>query len=185
MTTRMLPWILGRGLGIAAYLSLASLTALGLWLRHPWRARWRRPSPDAQLHAHAVLSLLTLLLLAGHIVALVLDRYAGVGLRGAVVPGAASFRPTAVALGTLSIYVGVIVGVTAAFAGYVGRWWRPIHALASLVFVLAFAHGVLAGSDTHQLRWLYVATGAVVVVLSLTRRIARPVATAVVPGANA
>ncbi len=42
---KMLPWILGRGLGVAAYVSLTAMVVLGLWLRHPWRARFRRPSP--------------------------------------------------------------------------------------------------------------------------------------------
>ena len=36
---KMLPWILGRSLGVATYLSLTAMVVLGLWLRHPWRAR--------------------------------------------------------------------------------------------------------------------------------------------------
>jgi len=87
---RMLPWVLGRGLGIAGYLTLVALTAAGLWLRHPWRTRWRRPAVEAQLRLHAALAALTLATVVGHIVALVLDAYAGVGLTGAVVPGVGS-----------------------------------------------------------------------------------------------
>src|SRR3954447_12390818 len=72
---RMLPWVLGRGLGIAGYLCLVALTAAGLWLRHPWRIRWRRPAVEAQLRLHAVLAAMTLVLVVGHVVALVLDTY--------------------------------------------------------------------------------------------------------------
>jgi sulfoxide reductase heme-binding subunit YedZ len=170
---RMLPWILGRGLGIAAYLCLVGLTAAGLWLRHPWRVRWRRPAPLSQLRLHASLAALTLVLLAGHIVALVLDRYAGVGVRGALVPGAASYRPFAVAVGTVSVYLGLLVGLSAALAGtLVRRAWLPVHKVASAVFALTWLHALLAGSDTSRLAWLYLGTGAFVVALALTRRLA-------------
>jgi methionine sulfoxide reductase heme-binding subunit len=170
---RMLPWILGRGLGIAAYLSLVGLSAAGLWLRHPWRLRWRRPAPQAQLRMHATLAALTLVLLLGHIAALVMDRYAGVGLRGAVVPGTATYRPFAVALGTVSVYLGLLVGLSAALAGtLVRRAWLPVHKVASVVFALTWLHALLAGSDTSRLAWLYFVTGAFVIALALTRRLA-------------
>ena len=150
---RMLPWVLGRGLGIAGYLCLVALTAAGLWLRHPWRIRWRRPAVEAQLRLHAVLAALTLVLVAGHVVALVLDTYAGVGVTGAVVPGAASYRPLATALGTVSVYLGLLVGVTAALAGRIfGRAWLPVHRLAIGVLASVWMHAVLAGSDCDSTR---------------------------------
>jgi predicted ferric reductase len=170
---RMLPWVVGRGLGIAAYLSLVALTAAGLWLRHPWRLRWRRPAPQAQLRVHAALAGLTLTLLVGHIVALVLDSYAGVGWKGAVVPSASHYRPLAVALGTVSLYLGLLVGVSAALAGrLVRRAWLPVHRLASTVFALTWLHAMLAGSDTARLKWVYVVTGAALIALAVTRRVA-------------
>jgi len=170
---RMLPWVLGRGLGIAAYLALVGLTALGLWLRHPWRVRWRHPTPQVQLRVHATLAGLTMALLAGHIVALVLDSYAGVGWYGALVPSGSHFRPFAVGLGTVSLYVGLLVGITAASAGrLLRRAWLPVHRLASVVFALAWLHGVLAGSDTPRLMLMYVGTVGLVVVLAASRRFA-------------
>ena len=175
--THMLPWILGRGLGIAAYLSLTVLTCLGLWLRHPWRSRTGAGAPAKLLRVHAVLAAATGMLIVGHIVALVLDRYAGVGVAGAVVPGQSGYRPFAVALGTLSIYAGVLVGGTAALAGRLfGRAWRPVHRLAFAVFGLAWLHGLLAGSDSLRLHLMYVATGASVVVLGASSRLASRVA---------
>ena len=170
---RMLPWVLGRGLGIAGYLCLVALTAAGLWLRHPWRIRWRRPAVEAQLRLHAVLAALTLALVVGHIVALVLDSYAGVGLTGAVAPGAASYRPFATALGTVAVYLGLLVGGSAALAGrLVGRAWLPVHRLAVGVLSLVWLHAVLAGSDATRLAPLYLATGGGLVALAVTRRLA-------------
>ncbi|HMC70040.1 MAG TPA: hypothetical protein VKJ07_12865 [Mycobacteriales bacterium] len=170
---RMLPWVLGRGLGISAYLSLVALTCAGLWLRHPWRIRWRRPAVEAQLRLHATLAAVTLVLVIGHIVALVLDTYAGVGWKGAVVPGGATYRPAAVAIGTVSVYLGLLVGGSAALAGRVlRRSWLPIHRLAGGVFLLVWLHGVLAGSDSGRLVPVYLVSGGVVLALAVTRRLA-------------
>ena len=169
---RMLPWVLGRGLGIAAYLALTALTALGLWLRHPMAQRWHWPAPATRIRLHAVLAAATVVLVLGHVVALVLDSFAGVGVLGAVVPGASGFRPFAVALGTVSLYLALLVGGSAALAGRLtGRVWRPIHSIASLVFAMAWTHGLLAGSDTVRLRLMYAVTGGLVGVLALTRRL--------------
>lgn len=176
---RMLPWVLGRGLGIAAYLSLTALTAFGLWLRHPAAQRLRWPAPVARIRAHAALAAATIVLVLGHIVALVLDSFAGVGVLGAVVPGASGYRPLAVALGTVSLYLAVLVGGSAALAGRMaGRAWRPIHQLAPAVFGLAWAHGLLAGSDSPRLRLMYVVSGGLVVVLAATQRLAQRLAPA-------
>jgi predicted ferric reductase len=169
---RMLPWILGRGLGIAAFLSLTALTVLGLWLRHPLAQRWRWPTPTTRIRVHAALAALTLVLVIGHIVALVLDSFAGVGWAGAIVPGRSGFRPFAVGLGTASVYLALLVGATAALAGrFFGRMWRRVHGAALLVFGLAWAHGLLSGSDTPRLRLMYGVTGGVVALLAVTRRL--------------
>ena len=167
---RMLPWILGRGLGVAAYVALTGTVVLGLWLRHPWRARFRWPTPAAVLWAHVALAACTLVLVAGHVCSLALDRYAGVGWSGAFVPGSSTFRTTGVALGTVALYGLVLVVGTAALAGSIGRAaWFPVHSASVLVFCCTLAHGVLSGSDGATLRWVYVASGLVVLILQGTR----------------
>jgi DMSO/TMAO reductase YedYZ heme-binding membrane subunit len=172
MSTGMLPWILGRGLGIAAYLSLTALTAFGLWLRHPTAQRFRRPAPATRICVHAVLAVATIGLVLGHVIALVLDSFAHVGVRGALLPGASGYRPFAVALGTLSLYLALLVSSSAALAGRLARRaWLPIHRVALVVFGLAWAHGMLAGSDTPRLRLMYAVTGSAVALLAVTRRL--------------
>ena len=171
---KMLPWILGRSLGIGCYLALTALVVVGMWLRHPWRLRVRSLHPESLLRAHATLAACTVTLLLGHLTAIALDHYAGVGWIGAFVPWHAAYRPTAVALGTLALYALVLVGGTAALAGWIGRRiWFPIHTVSSAVFALTLMHGVLAGSDSHALRWLYAVSGALVVCVQLTRWTAR------------
>ncbi len=172
--SKMLPWILSRTLGIASYLALAALVAFGIWLRHPWRSRLPSPSPASLLRAHVTLAACTVTLLIGHLTAIALDRYAGVRWIGVFVPWHAHYRPTAVALGTLGLYAFLLVMGSAALAGSIGRKiWYPVHTVSAVVFCLCLAHGVLAGSDGRALRWMYVATGAFVAVVQLTRWTAR------------
>jgi len=167
---RMLPWILGRGLGIACYMALTALVVLGIWLRHPWRTRVWSPRPESLLRAHVTLAACTITLLVGHLTAIALDRFAGVGWIGTFVPWHATYRPTAVALGTLALYALVLVAATAALAGSIGRRiWFPIHTVSATVFGLTLMHGVLSGSDSHALRWMYVVTGVAVVTVQVSR----------------
>ena len=171
---KMLPWILGRGLGVAGYAALVALVATGMWFRHPWRRPSSRADGTVHLRVHAALASATAVLVAGHLVALALDRYAGVGWSGAFVPGRSHFRTAAVALGTASFYLGLLVATTAKLAGrpIVRHHWRAVHRLATLSFASVWAHGVLAGSDAAALRPLYVGTGVLLVTMAVTSRYA-------------
>lgn len=173
--SHLLPWILGRGLGAAGYLTLTALVCSGLWLHHPWRRDSRWVNPASQLRVHASLAAATAVLVAGHVVALALDRYAHVGWSGALVPGRSGYRPLGVAMGTAALYVGLLVGATAALAGRlgVGRHWLAVHRIAAVTFVMVWVHGVTAGSDSAFLRPVYVGTGVLVAALLSTRWYAR------------
>ncbi len=181
---RMLPWIVGRGLGLAAYLALAALVLTGTWFSHPWRLSRPVLHPALLLRVHAVLAAGTVALVGGHILAMVADRYAHVGIAGAVVPGASGYRPAAVALGVVAVYLGLAVGGAAALAGriLVGRRWLGIHRLAAATFGLTWFHGVLAGSDTPALRLVYAVSGLAVLGATVTRFVARPPAVRVPQG---
>ena len=171
---RYFPWIVGRGLGLAAYFALTLLVCLGIWLRHPWRFRWLLVRPETALRLHAALASATILLVLGHIASLASDSYAGVGWVGALLPGRSSYRTVPVALGVAAFWACLLVAGTARLGGrLVGRRWLPVHRLAAPIFATVFVHGVLAGTDTPRLRLVYVASGAVVLSLWLTRHLAQ------------
>jgi DMSO/TMAO reductase YedYZ heme-binding membrane subunit len=168
--SRYFPWLTGRALGIAAYLALTALVVLGVWIRHPWRLRRPVVHSETRLRVHATLATATIALVAGHLVSLASDKYAGVGWIGAFVPFRAVYRPTAVALGVIAMLFMVLLFVTARSAGRVGsRHWLAYHRLAGVNFALVWFHGVMAGTDTVALRLLYVGTGGIVVFLTMTR----------------
>jgi sulfoxide reductase heme-binding subunit YedZ len=179
LATKDFPWVTGRALGIAAFISLTALVAIGLWARHPWRFRARFGHAETRLRAHSVLAAATVALVLGHLASLAADRYAGVGWVGALVPGLSHYRTTAVGLGTGAFALMLVVGATARFAG---RWgtghWLLVHRLASVCFALTWAHGVLAGTDTAALRPVYIASAVVVALLLVTRAFAGNATTA-------
>jgi hypothetical protein len=172
--SRDAPWILGRAAGVTAYVLLVLLVLAGLVLSHPWRTRISRPSAGTRIRAHVALAVFTLAFMALHVVALATDSYAGVGLRGALLPMGASYRPVAVTMGVIGMEAGLLAGVTAALAGHVtARIWWPIHKVAASSLVLVWIHGILAGSDSRTLLGLYIGTGALVIVVGLSRYAAR------------
>lgn len=168
------PWILGRAAGVTSYVLLMLLVGLGLVLSHPWRTRFARPSAATRIRLHVSLAVFTLAFVVLHIAVLAADSYAGVGVKGALLPMAATYRPLPVTLGVLGVYAGLLAGVTAALAGRIAaRVWWPIHKVAAVSFVLVWVHGLLAGSDTRPLLAVYLVTGGAVLLLALSRYVAR------------
>jgi DMSO/TMAO reductase YedYZ heme-binding membrane subunit len=168
--SKYFPWITGRALGIAGYVSLTALVVLGMWMRHPLRVRRPIIHSETRLRLHATLGAATIALVVGHLIALASDSYAGVGWAGAFVPGLARYRTFAVSLGVISLFFMLVLSVSARTAGRRGaRRWSTYHRFALLTFIAVWFHGVLAGTDTAELRVLYVVTGAGVGVLALTR----------------
>jgi predicted ferric reductase len=168
--SRYFPWITGRALGIAGFISLSALVALGIWMRHPWRLRRPFGHSETRLRLHAAVATATVALVAGHLVSLATDHYAGVGWSGAFVPGLSQYRTFAVSLGVIALFFMVLLTVSARAAGRRGaRHWSAIHRFAILTYILVWFHGVLAGADTSALRGLYVATAVFIAALALTR----------------
>jgi hypothetical protein len=168
------PWILGRAAGVTSYVLLVVLVSFGLLLSHPWRTRYERPSTATRLRIHVSLAVFTLAFLVLHVLVLATDSYAGVGLRGALLPMGATYRPVPVTMGLIGAYAGLLAGLTAGLSGRVSaRVWWPIHKVAALSLVAVWVHGVLSGSDTHFLLALYLATGAFVALLAVSRYAAR------------
>jgi Ferric reductase like transmembrane component len=172
---RNAPWIIGRAAGLSAYLLMVLLVATGLVLSHPGRARLRRPRPATRIRLHVSLAVFTLALTVLHVVVLATDSYAGVGWRGTLVPMGSTYRPVPVTLGVIALYAGLLAGLTAELSGrrVAARVWWPVHKVAAVALLLAWGHGVLAGIDTPLLLWLYLSTGAAVLVLAAWRYIAR------------
>jgi hypothetical protein len=170
-------WLLARVSGVAALLMLTALVMLGLLLAHPRGTALRSLPRATMLRAHVGLAAFTAVFTTLHVVVLALDPWAGVGWAGVLLPLGAEYRPLPVTLGWLSLYAGLAAGLTARFAGQLGRIWFPLHRVTLATYALVWAHGVWTGSDTGALLPLYAASAVLVVSTAISRYAASPIRT--------
>jgi hypothetical protein len=171
-------WLASRAAGIVGLLLLSLEVVLGLVLSHPTnKSTWRLSKRLFPWHEHAWV--FTLAFVAVHAVSMAADRFANVGWIGALVPGMSEFRTVPIAIGTIALYALLITGLTARVTRLLpSGWWLKIHRFSLLVLALAWAHGLLAGTDTPALLAVYAGSFAAVAVAAAYRywivRAARP-----------
>jgi sulfoxide reductase heme-binding subunit YedZ len=155
-------WLASRAAGIVSLVLLAFQIIVGLVLSHPVnKTTWKLSKRLFPWHANVWLFVLGFL--AAHIVSILLDPYAGVGLAGAFVPGLSSYRSAPVAVGTLALYALLVTGLTARYTKLLPAGaWLTIHRVGIVVFILGWIHGLLAGTDSMALVALYTALGCAV-----------------------
>jgi methionine sulfoxide reductase heme-binding subunit len=155
-------WLASRAAGIVTLVLLAFQIVVGLVLSHPVnKSTWKLSKRLFPWHEHVWLFVLAFV--GAHVITIVLDPYAGVGLGGAFVIGLSSYRTAPVALGTLALYALLATGVTARWTKLLPAGaWLTIHRLGIVVFVMGWMHGLLAGTDSVALVSLYVVLGCAV-----------------------
>ena len=181
-------WLAARATGITTYLLLTGLVTFGLILSHPTnQSTWKLSKRIFPWHEN--LFVFVVAFVVAHVVSILLDPFAGVGVAGSLIPGLSGYRTAPVALGTLSLYAALISGVT-------GRWtkllpeglWLRLHRFALVAWILSWMHGLLSGTDSAALVPLYVATGGLVIGAGAYRywvaRTARPTFATSLPGAT-
>jgi methionine sulfoxide reductase heme-binding subunit len=148
-------WYLARACGIVAWLMLTASVLWGIVLATDLFPRRRRAA--WLLNMHRWLAGLTIVFIAGHLGALLVDRYSHIGVLTIVVPFASSWRPTAVAVGVVAVWLLFGVEATALAAKRLSKkWWRDVHIASYGVFWAVSIHGALAGTDAS--RALYTVT---------------------------
>ena len=155
-------WLAARATGITTYLILTFVVASGLILSHPVnRSTWKLSKRIFPWHEN--LLVFTVAFLVAHIVSIILDPYAGVGIAGSFIPGLSSYRSMPVALGSLALYGLLLTGLTARYTKWLPPGvWLKLHRLSIVVWGVSWAHGILAGADTEGLAVMYVVTGLVI-----------------------
>ncbi len=160
MTESQLTWIVARTAGLLAYLLTTASVVLGLVLHHRWRsATWPRFVTN---ELHRTVSLLALLALAGHGLALLLDPYLAPTVSEILVPLTISYRPLWVAAGIVAGYLLVGLWLSQYVRPWIGyRAWARLHLLTYAAWILALVHGLAAGSDTSTVWALLLYGGSV------------------------
>jgi sulfoxide reductase heme-binding subunit YedZ len=160
---RGIDWYTARAAGVVAYALLTSGVLVGVLLGG--RARLQRWPAFALTDVHRFLALLAGGFIGIHVFALLIDRYAHVSLATLLVPGASSYRPFWVALGTIALELLLAVSLANLVRKQIGHArWRRVHYLTFGVWFASTLHGIGAGTDAAAgwLRVLYVVSiGAV------------------------
>lgn len=167
------PWVISRGTGLALVIVSSLLVIIGLWMVHPKRNKRRSFPHIVTLNsAHKTLAAIGAVLLFLHVSSIVADSFANVGLVGALIPLKSKFKSVPVALGTVSLYAMVIIGLSAWLKVRLERFnWKTIHRFALFVYLLVMVHGIMSGSDTVFLGAIYVISLLLVAALAVTRYI--------------
>lgn len=141
-------WIIARATGLLALALVTATVSAGLVLRGRPVPQLR---PAAVADVHRFLSLLALLAVAVHGVALVLDATVEVTPLALVVPGLVPYRPLATGIGVVAAEAMLLIHVSFRLRGRIGvRAWRRLHFGAYAAFAGAMCHGLLAGSDSGR-----------------------------------
>ncbi|HET6819848.1 MAG TPA: ferric reductase-like transmembrane domain-containing protein [Candidatus Limnocylindria bacterium] len=162
-----LSWEVARAGGMLAYVLATASVVLGLLLSLGVRSqRWPRFITN---ELHRFLSVLTLIFVVIHTIAVLVDPFTAFTPAEVLVPFASHYRPLWIALGIVAGYLALAVWASEYIRGRIGyAWWRRFHYLAFAVFALGALHGVGTGSDTRE--WWGLATygvtiGAVVILI--------------------
>jgi sulfoxide reductase heme-binding subunit YedZ len=164
-------WFATRGAGAVSLLMLTASVCLGLVTVTRFQAAgWPR---FFNYELHRRLSLLSIVFLAVHVLAAVLDPFTSLGLGAALVPLASTYRPVPVALGVVALYLFVALVATSLLRRHVGqKAWRAVHWASYAMWPMALLHGMLAGTDVLAPWMLGIDIACVTVVaLSLAWRI--------------
>jgi len=172
MTTDQFLWVLARVAGLSSYAALAVALVTGIALRTAvldWLG-----SNRALRALHEYTTVLWIPLAGLHLVALLLDKTARIGLLDLVIPFHSSYASLAIGLGALSVDVLLLVTVTAFLKRRMNKeLWLWMHRLAYVAFALIFLHAVLSGTDfsdpvVSAITW---AAAAMLLFLALVRAI--------------
>jgi sulfoxide reductase heme-binding subunit YedZ len=142
-------WILARASGLTAYALLTAGMLAGLVVKS--RPLGRRVKAASVVDVHRFLTMLALGAVAIHAAALVLDSTVHIGLTALLVPGLSSYRPLWTGLGVAAVDLAVLLVVSFPLRKRIGmKAWRKLHWATYAVFVLATAHGLMAGTDSSR-----------------------------------
>ena len=159
-------WYAARAGGMLAYLLLSASVAVGLLMSG--RARLQRWPRFALEDVHRFLGILAGTFIVIHGGALLLDHVVPFSLGRLLVPGTASYRPLAVALGVVAAELLAALAVTNHYRKRLPhKLWRRLHMLNFAVWGLALVHGLSAGTDTFTTWALVLYAGSAWLVLAL------------------
>ncbi len=159
-------WHLIRAMGVTAYILVTISVLWGLALSSRVFRDW---SPGVlSVLLHTTVSWLGVVFGLGHGLLLMMDNYFRYHLTDVLIPFTGPYRPLAVGLGTLTFWIALVVSLSFAVKKRLGhRAWKTLHLSSYGAFVMATAHGLLAGTDASRPGFRLLLLASVVLVTGL------------------
>ncbi len=167
-------WDVARAGGFTAYILIMLSVAVGLALTMHWQSpKWPRLI-NSELHNF--LALLGTVFIGVHVLAVWVDPFTRFGWAEVFLPFVSHYRPLWMAFGIVALYLGIAIGISTWIRPLIGyKWWRYLHILTVLSFILVTIHGVATGSDTRTWWGVLIYGGSVLLVGSLLwQRLIKP-----------
>ncbi len=163
-------WYFARASGMVAAILLVASLVWGVLMAT--RALKPVDRPAWMLAMHRWFSGLAVTGVVIHIAALVADSYVHFGTKEILVPMASSWKPGAVTLGVVAMYLLVLVQVTSlTMKRLPKRVWRGIHLTSYGLTWLVFVHAGLAGTDVSNR--VYQAVALLLTIVAVTAAVLR------------
>jgi hypothetical protein len=150
-------WYAARASGVAAYVVLSIVVALGMTLGGKAKSRvWPRFSVE---DIHRFGGLLVGSLIGVHVLAIAADSFLPFSLVQLLVPFTSTYRPLWTGLGIASAEILLALAITNHYRKALPySFWRKAHYLNFAVWGLASVHGLMAGTDRGA-AWLAILYG--------------------------
>lgn len=149
MKTSLL-WYVARSSGIVAWGALAFSVIWGLLMTT--KLLGRRTRPAWMLDLHRYLGALAMCFTGVHILGIIFDTYAKIGLVTAFVPFADRQTTIPLTFGIVSFYMLAAVELTSLARRRLNKvLWRRIHLLSFPLFLFSTLHALTEGTDTRNL----------------------------------
>jgi sulfoxide reductase heme-binding subunit YedZ len=171
-------WYLIRATGLVSLVLMTATIVLGVVVQRQRRLPGLPRFGTVTLHRSV--ALISALLLGVHVVTAVVDSYVGIPVIAALVPFTSGWRPVGVGLGALAVELMLVIVASSLLRGRIPhRLWRAVHWTSYLLWPLAFAHGLMTGTDLGSGWALGLALGCAAVVgattvVAWTHRSSRP-----------
>jgi sulfoxide reductase heme-binding subunit YedZ len=139
-------WYAARVAALSAFVVLAASLFTGAAIRAGYLSRFA--GSRAVLSLHGFLTWFWVPLVGVHVTCLLLDAASQVHLLDLVVPFRVAYAPIAVGLGTVSLLLLALVGLSGALRRFLpARLWVAVHRLAYPMFAVFMVHAQMAGTD--------------------------------------
>jgi sulfoxide reductase heme-binding subunit YedZ len=148
-------WYADRASGAVTMLLLTTTLILGMGTTVRWKsAVWPKYISSA---LHQNVALLIFCFLCVHIATAILDPFAKLGLKDALIPFSSWYRPLWLGFGAVAAELTAALAITSLLRKHIGyRLWRLLHWFSYAAWPLGLLHGLGTGSDTRMAWFLWV-----------------------------